>query len=396
MPQTVSATLTSRERHVRLTSPTANAMQPTYHGFCDAFVTKLKPSGSAAVYSTYIGGSGEDAGFGIALDLAGNAYVAGWTDSEDFPTANPIQPTRGKGGGEFGSFFDAFALKLNSTGSKLVYSTYLGGSDFDLGLGIAVDPLGNAYVTGVTESDDFPTAHAIQPTHGGRADAFVTKLNSTGSRLVYSTYLGGSDFERALGIAADAVGNAYVTGLTHSANFPVVNAIQPTLGGGQFDAFVAKLNNSGSSLIYSTFLGGDGVDQGQGIAADLLGNAYLTGVTCSSNFPTANAIQPTYQGGCDAFVTKLQPQGLYSSLFHIPWGERLRYRQWHCRRSGEQRLRGGLDPFDQFSIRECRTAPQRRRLCRRLRIKIGAHGIEVSVLHLLGREQHRPGQRHCR
>jgi len=296
--------------------PTANAMQPTYHGFCDAFVTKLKPSGSAAVYSTYIGGSGEDAGFGIALDLAGNAYVAGWTDSEDFPTANPIQPTRGKGGGEFGSFFDAFALKLNSTGSKLVYSTYLGGSDFDLGLGIAVDPLGNAYVTGVTESDDFPTAHAIQLTHGGRADAFVTKLNSTGSRLVYSTYLGGSDFERGLGIAADAVGNAYVTGLTHSANFPVVNAIQPTLGGGQFDAFVAKLNSSGSSLIYSTFLGGDGVDLGQGIAADLLGNAYLTGVTCSSNFPTANAIQPTYQGGCDAFVTKLNPRGsilLYST-----------------------------------------------------------------------------------
>ncbi len=289
---------------------TANAIQSTYHDFCDAFVTKLNRSGSAAIYSTYIGGKDEDAGFGIAVDRAGNAHVTGWTRSEDFPTANAIQPTRGAGGGEFGSFFDAFVLKLNSTGSKLLYSTYLGGDDFDLGLGIAVDPTGNAYVTGITESDeDFPIVNAVQPTSGGLADAFVAKLSPTGSKLIYSTYLGGSDFERGLGIAADAAGNAYVTGLTHSANFPVVNAIQTTLGGGQFDAFVAKLNSSGSSLIYSTFLGGNGVDQGQGIAADLLGNAYVTGKTCSDNFPTANAIQPTYQGGCDVFVTKLNPSG---------------------------------------------------------------------------------------
>jgi hypothetical protein len=290
---------------------TPGSFQTTSGVGSDAFVTKLNPTGSALVYSTYLAGSGFDTGSGIAVDALGNAYVTGATRSGDFPTTlGAFQPTFG------GGFNEAFVTKLNPTGSALVYSTYLGGRGGflgDGGSGIAVDGAGNAYVTGATDSPDFPTTvGAVQPTIRGGFDAFVTKLNPTGSALVYSTYLGGtSASDEGSGIAVDTAGNAYVTGSTFSRDFPTtVGAFQTTRGGG-FDAFVTKLNPTGSALVYSTYLGGSDFDFGNGIAVDTAGNVYVTGRTDSSDFPTTlGAFQTTFGGGFnDAFVTKLNPTG---------------------------------------------------------------------------------------
>jgi len=297
--------------------PTANALQGTSGGNADAFVTKLNPTGSVLVYSTYLGGSFTDYGYGIAVDSAGSAYITGETNSANFPTAHAFQGTLG--GGTPGSHPDAFVTKLNPAGSALVYSTYLGGSgnNFyngeDVGTGIAVDSAGNAYVTGWTQSWNFPTANAFQGAIGGPGydDAFVTKFNAAGSALVYSTYLGGSDTDEGVGIAVDSAGNAFITGVTRSTNFPTAHAFQNT-NHGDYDAFVTKFNPAGSALVYSTYLGGNALDYGLGIALDSAGNAHIVGQTTSNNFPTANAFQSTNHGGplsYDAFVSKFNPAG---------------------------------------------------------------------------------------
>jgi hypothetical protein len=280
--------------------PTANPLQPSYGGDGDAFVAKLNAAGSALVYSTYLGGTGGDYGYGIAVDAAGNAYVTGIAGSTDFPTTNP--PTNC---GNCGSNNDgAFVAKLNPAGSALLYVTFLGGGT---PYSIAVDATGNAYITGYTDSTDFPTANPLQPSFGGGGDAFVAKLNPAGSALVYSTYLGGSGYDEGFGIAVDAAGNAYVTGQTSSTDFPTANSLQSSNHGGNGDAFVAKLNPAGSALVYSTYLGGSGYDYGTGIAADAAGNAYLAGFTRSTDFPTANPLQSSNGGGGDALVVKLSP-----------------------------------------------------------------------------------------
>ena len=292
--------------------PTASPFQASNSGEFDAFVTKLNAAGSALVYSTYVGGSTDDFGNGIAVDASGNAYVTGSTDSTDFPTASPIQAAHG---GEF----DAFVTKLNAAGNALVYSTYLGGTGRELGIDIAVDAASNAYVTGDTSSIDFPTASPFQPNKaGGFNDAFVTKLNAAGSGLVYSTYLGGGSHpfgsanDSGLDIAVDTSGNAYVTGGTESTDFPTVNPIQAANACFD-DAFVTKLNAAGNALVYSTYLGGsaDLRDRGSDIAVDASGNAYVTGSAGSTDFPTASPIQPNKSGGglVDAFVTKLNAAG---------------------------------------------------------------------------------------
>jgi hypothetical protein len=311
--------------------PTVNPLQATNKalGFT-AFVAKLNPAGGALVYSTYLGGSGEDEGWGIAVDAADNAYVTGWTTSTDFPTVNPFQAKCGSCTSPL--YANAFVAKLNPAGSALVYSTYLGGSGNDSGGGIAVDAAGNAYVTGFTESTDFPTANPLQATYSGGTcgtapytyacpDAFVTKLNPSGSALAYSTYLGGSGSNGGNGIAADAAGHAYVTGYTTSTDFPTANPLQGACDNCYYhgqnawsgNAFVAKLNPAGSALVYSTYLGGSGGlfggDYGAGIAVDAAGNAYVTGRTTSTDFPTANPVQPTYGGDGDAFVAELNPSG---------------------------------------------------------------------------------------
>jgi hypothetical protein len=283
--------------------PTVKALQTTLGGDVDAFVAKLRPDGSALVFSTYLGGSDEEFGNGIAVDSVGDAYVTGSTTSTDFPTVRALRPNFG------GGVTDGFVAKLRPDGSALVFSTYLGGSDYDVGRSIAVDAGGNAYVTGQTGSPDFPTANALQPNYAGRSDGFVAKLRSDGSALVFSTYLGGSDIDLSAGIAVDAAGNAYVTGGTLSHDFPMANALQPDPRG-IGDVFVAKLRPDGSALVFSTYLGGSGGDLGLGVAVDASGNAYVTGYTASYDFPTADALQPNYRaGGNDGFVAELRPDG---------------------------------------------------------------------------------------
>ena len=221
-----------------------------------------------------------------------------------------------KGGGEVGFSLGAYdASKKLIIDPVLAYSTYLGGSNADLGNGIAVDSSGNAYVTGQTASTNFPTANTIQSKFGGgQADAFVAKLNASGSALIYSTYLGGTGGDAGLGIAVDSSGNAYVAGRTGSTDFPTANPIQSKYGGGTFDAFVAKLNASGSALLYSTYLGGNSEDDGNGIAVDAAGSAYVAGLTTSTDFPTANPLQSKNAGSSDVFVAVTPP-----SVTHVPF-----------------------------------------------------------------------------
>lgn len=317
--------------------PTANPFEAFHSNSQNAMVAKLNPAGTALVYSSYFGGSsnltyGSQAGAGVAVDASGNAYIAGYTHSCDFPAVNAFQPRSEPCNAGFYPFFNGFVVKLNATGDALLYSTYLGGNDYyfgDAAFGVAVDSSGDAYVTGFTGSTDFPTVNSIQSTLAGHINAFVTKFNATGSALVYSTYLGGSGSscfggtqtcgDGGAAIALDSSGNAYVAGNAGSANFPTVNPIQPTLAGGPYDVFVAKLNANGNALVYSTYLGGKGEDIGTSIAVDPSGNAYVTGATGSSDFPTTpGALQGTFGGGScpsnddtcgDAFVAKLNAAG---------------------------------------------------------------------------------------
>jgi Beta-propeller repeat len=289
--------------------PTMKPLQPAFAGFQDVFVTKLDPAGSALIYSTYLGGMLLEQGRGLAIDRQGNVYLTGFTLSIDFPTMNPLQPVLSSTGTT-----DAFVTKLNSEGSALVYSSYLGGSDGDEGNDIAVDRRGNAYLVGLTFSIDFPTANPLQPglADSGPArsgDAFVTKLDASGTALIYSTYFGGNSQDIGRAIALDARENIYVTGSTISTNFPTMNPLQPSLGLGNA-AFVAKLDRSGSALHYSTYLGGSGVDEGTGIAVDVRGNAYVTGRTNATDFPTLNPVQPIpVPPSFNAFLSKLKADG---------------------------------------------------------------------------------------
>jgi hypothetical protein len=290
---------------------TAGAFQTTFSGGgFDVFVTKLNNSGANIVYSTLIGGSGNDWGSGIVVDVSGNVYITGYTSSTDFPvstgayqTTNDNTPFNG---------YDAFVTKLNANGTGLIYSTYLGGNNDDVGFNIAVDASGNAFVTGYTSSTNFDiTSGAYQTTRGAFNDAYITKLNATGTSLVYSTFLGGDNSDTGYGIAVDASGNAYVTGETVSTDFPTTSGVYQTAGAGGNEAFITKMNSSGSALVYSTYIGGNATDYGASIAIDGSGNAYITGRTASSNFPTTSgAFQSIYGGGNeDSFVTKLNASG---------------------------------------------------------------------------------------
>jgi hypothetical protein len=275
--------------------PLQNALQSTLGDISgDVIVSKINPTGNGLVYSTFLGGNDYDYGTGIAVDGAGNAYVTGTIASTNFPTKNALQAT-------LGGINDIFFSKISGTG-ELVYSSYLGGRTNDNGNRIVVDSTGSAYITGVATSSNFPIQNALQSTLSGVADAFVSKINATGNGLVYSTFLGGSAID--LG-----TGNAYITGYTNSTNFPIQNALQATFGGAGNDVFVSKLSAAGTSLQYSTYIGGTGNDQSAGIAVDGAGNAYVTGFTESPNFPTKNAVQPTLSDFGDAFVSKLNALG---------------------------------------------------------------------------------------
>ena len=291
--------------------PTAMPLQPQLAGSADAFVAKLDPAGSTLIFSTYLGGSTEpqsqgprgDLGYDIATDDAGNAYITGFTSSTDFPTVNPVQGTFG------GGAHDIFVSKISSDGSVLNYSTYLGGTDREEGLAIAVDGAGSAHITGWTTSDDFPTFSPIQGFRSGDADLFITKLSPDGQDLTFSTYLGGRLPEVGYDIALDASGDIYVAGSTHSYFFPVVDPVQADYGGGSFDGVVVKLDAAGSRVVYATFLGGSGDENryftSVGIDVSASGNAFVAGSTASPDFPTVGPAQAELAGSVNAFVSKI-------------------------------------------------------------------------------------------
>ncbi len=343
--------------------PTAAALRPGKSADGDAFVAKLNPAGSALVYCTYLGGNGYDEGGAIAVDGTGAAYVAGLTYSTNFPLQSAAQNFNAGGG-------DAFLTKIASNGASLVYSTYLGDTGYDAAsavavssagiaiiggtreipthpdsdgfvakfttagsaitynktvggtgadavYGVAMDTAGNAYLTGETESRDFPlTAGAYDVTYNGAGDAFIAKLNSSGTTYQYSTFLGGSRAEKAYAIAVDTAGNAYVTGETESSDFPLVSAYQSALHTGG-DAFVTKLNTTGTALVYSTCFGGANLDFGTGIAVDAGNAAHVTGYTASLDFPSVRSSQAANGGGGDAFVARFVAAGntlIYSTF----------------------------------------------------------------------------------
>ena len=297
--------------------PRVNPAQPNYGGgYQDAFVSKLNASGTALTYSTYLGGgkdinSNSEWGQGIAVDSTGSAYVTGATFSPDFPLTagayDSFAANKSAGG------LNAFVTKFSSDGSSFVYSARVGGYSQDNAWSVAVDAAGSAFITGYTASEDNPftpgfdgypvTPGAFQTR--GSFDAFVTKFTPDGSALVYSTYLGGVDgVDRGWDIAVDSEGNAHVVGDTQSPAFPLVDAIQSTYSNWNTDAFITKLNASGTALIYSTYLGGSGFDEAYGVAVDAGGNTYVSGTTSSLTFPATNRFQ-TSDRGDDAFVLKL-------------------------------------------------------------------------------------------
>ncbi len=288
---------------------TPGAFQTTWLAKTDAFVTKLNPAGSALVYSTYIAGNEHETGYGIAVDNMGIAYITGATNSSNYITTTGAYQTVIGGL----PFFDAFVTKLDATGAFVLYSTFIGGSGDDIGRDIAADNFENVYITGETNSPDYDVTTGAFQTTGSSYDAFVTKLNTSIPGLTYSTYISGHEVDKAYGITIDASGNAYITGKTNSLDFPVtVGAYKTVFGGGiaEGDVFVTKLNATGSALVYSTYLGELFDDIGRDIAIDASGNAYITGQTRSSGFPvTSGSYQTTIGGNHDIFVTKLNPVG---------------------------------------------------------------------------------------
>ncbi|HKX32294.1 MAG TPA: SBBP repeat-containing protein [Blastocatellia bacterium] len=290
--------------------PTRNALQPASGGAADAFVARVNAAGSALIYSTYLGGSGDDQGNDLVVDRLGNVYLTGMTVSRNFPTAGPLQSAISESNPP--PFFvppDVFVTKLAADGVALTYSTYFGGTGGDEGKAIAVDAAGNAYVTGSTGSSDLPLRTPWQSTLKGYANAFVTKLNQTGSALVYSTYLGGNRGDMATGIAVDSQGRVSVTGQTTSTDFPTVDAVQPMPDDPYpIDIFLSKLKADGSGLIYSTYLGGNSLELNSELTLDARGNTYVIVTGYSSDFPTTpDAFQkePRAPGNNDAFVIKI-------------------------------------------------------------------------------------------
>ncbi|MCC6586718.1 MAG: SBBP repeat-containing protein [Bryobacterales bacterium] len=296
--------------------PNTNAAFGAYNANTDGFVAKVNANGTALVYSTYLGGAARDDLNGIAVDSTGSVWVVGQTMSTDFPLANPRQGTLSGGS-------DATVTKLSATGN-LLYSTYLGSPLPDFARGVAVDATDNAYVAGFASAGFPTTPGAFQTASAGNGDAFVTKFNTTGS-VLWSTFVGGSATDIAMGIAVDRFGNSYITGYTTSDSFPRAPAGgAQTVKSGSLDAFVTKLNFTGSSLLYFTFLGGTGIDYANAIAVDRVsGVAVIGGRTESTDFPTTgNVLQPVAPGGGDGFVAKLNSTGSVFSYSTYIGGQR--------------------------------------------------------------------------
>ncbi len=292
---------------------TPNAYDTSFNGSqgsYDIFVTKFNRNGSALIYSTYIGGNINDLTYDIAVDVDGNVYVTGITGSMDYPTTpGAFDTTHNSQGG------NVFASKLNANGTKLVYSTFIHGtaSNGECGNSIDVDAYGNAFITGYTYSSDFPnTSGAYDESYNGDSDVFVLKLNRSGAALDYSTYIGGTFTDIGNGIVIDKIGNAYVTGDTGpaSSGFPTTAGAYDTSSNGGVDGFVLKLNQNGSNLVYSTFIGGNEGDSGYDIVLNKTGNVIITGCTNSLDFPmTNNSYDDSFNGGADIIVAILNKTG---------------------------------------------------------------------------------------
>ena len=281
--------------------PTASPFDGTANGSSDVFLTKFTTAGNALVYSTYIGGTGADFARDVDEGGFGEVSIAGSTTSTNFPTSNAFDST-------LGGSKDAFLCRVVSNGSGLLISTYIGGSGTEDAFGVFADGQDlDDYVTGFTTSTDFPTVSAYDSSANGGNDGFVVRVGSLGG-LEFGTYLGGSGNETPWEITVDSSNNSYVTGLTTSTNFPTLNAWDFSANGSN-DVFVTKLNSSGNALVYSTYLGAAGDDQGLGIAVDSAGAAYVTGLTNSTAFPTYSAFSSTHNGLYDCFVTKFMPSG---------------------------------------------------------------------------------------
>ena len=308
-----------------LTGQTASSQFPKtlgrFGGSTDAFITKFKADGSGLVYSTFFGGSGDDSGNAIVLDASKNVYLVGGTSSTNLPvTANAAQSTYA--GGPSDSPFDAFVAKLGPTGT-LLYASYAGGSAEDIATSVAVDGGGNIYAAGETLSTNFPTVSSLQGGNAGDRDGFVVKINASSGAFAFSSYLGGSSADLISGLALDSNGNIYVTGLTTSTNFPIAGSspYQRTCGtdgncnpgnnGAASDAFVTAIKSDLTQYIYSTYLGGSSFDEGQGIAVDGSGNAFIAGDTGSTDLKTVNPYQSSLKtgAGSNGFVAELDPTG---------------------------------------------------------------------------------------
>jgi len=283
--------------------PTKDAEQSYFTSYSAIFVAELSANGASLVYSTYLGGSNYDYPYSIAVDSTGAAYVTGLTESPDFPVRNALY-------GSLNGSEDAFVTKFSPGGSALVYSTYLGGSGSDYALSIAVDSGNNAYIAGSSESSDFPTTSGAYQTAAGGSCSFVAKLNAAGTALTWSTYFGQSCSAQTTAIAIDSQQAVYVTGAAFPGLPVTAGAPQQAFGGGEHDAFIAKFDSGGDSLVYCTYLGGSQIDTGTSIAVNSSGDAYATGLTQSSDFPTTLfALQTALGGGYDAFVAELNSTG---------------------------------------------------------------------------------------
>ena len=290
---------------------TSGALLTRFSGQSKAFILKLNPSGNGLIYSTYLGGSGNDYATGIAVAATGQTYISGYTASIDFPvTSNAFQSSYG------GGVSDGFFAELNAAGSQLVYATYLGGTGNDTAYAVALDPAANVYLTGQTQSSNFPLLQALQTTYI-EGDAFVVKLNAS-SQVLYSTYLGGTGSSTGTGIAADADGNAYVAGYTIAQDFPVTSSAYQPSNHGSYDIFVAKLSPNGSAILSATYFGGSGSESSSGIALDSSGDVFVSGSTNSINLPLQAPVQASYSGGGDAFVAAFNNQlsSLYFSTYY--------------------------------------------------------------------------------
>ena len=286
-------------------------------GSCNAFLAKIGPGGTNLLYSTYFGGNNIDEAWGVAVDGTGAACLVGSTDSQDFPTNNPLQPYLGATTNlDYG--YNAFVARFGPSGTNLIYSTFLGGTNNDFGYGVAVDSAGNAYVTGGTSSPNFPvTATNVPALFNGltnnlagyllTTNAFLSKLGPKGTNLLYSVVFGGFGEDTGYGVALDSAGEAFVAGTTSSTNFPTLNAsgLLAATNSGYDDVFVTAFNTNGSALLYSVYLGGANNDIGYGIALDQAGDAYVVGQTLSSNFLTNNALHASLNGPGDAFLAKI-------------------------------------------------------------------------------------------